>query len=404
MTHCQGILSRVIENQFQPILPFSAIPVTRLRRFTSYNNIRRLHLWLALSIGLLFVVAGLSGSIIAFDHALDERLNPSLLLVSEEITQPRLSYDTMLTTARAYATERGLYVSGLQAPRLPNSTQMFWMRSLDKSAGWTTYEIFIHPYNGKVLGQRTWGEYFTSFVYMFHHTLWLGKTGKLILGYCAIGMLLMLFSGLYVWWPRGQGEKRWRAALTLKRKAGVLRRLLDFHRVVGVYGLLTLVVVVSTGIYAVFPEFFRETAGATPMLRAAQHEQSFDAAISVEEAISRMNDAQPESRFNRIYFGNGKEDFLLTLSTPEDPRAEHGYNRLTLDPSTGEVREQRRWSEASNTDLFFGWMFPLHSGDAFGQVGRIIVLITGLLPTVLMVTGCWRWLRKRRHGKALRKA
>lgn len=378
--------------------------MTRLRRFTSYNNIRRLHVWLALSIGLIFVVAGLSGSIIAFDHAIDERLNPELLLVADNApTQPRLSYDAMLATARLHAAEQELYVSGLQAPRLPNSTQMFWMRPLDKSAGWTTYELFIHPYSGAVLGQRVWGDYFTSFMYMFHHTLWLGKTGKLILGYSAIGMLVMLFSGLYVWWPRGQGDKRWSHALKIKRKAGILRRLLDFHRVAGIYGMLALVVVVFTGIYAVFPEFFREAVGATPPLRAEAHSQPSQADLSVEKAISRMEAVQPESRFSRIYFGNAGEDVLLTLSTPDDPRAEHGYNRLTLDAATGELREQRRWSTADTSDRFFGWMFPLHSGDAFGQTGRIIVLLTGLLPTVLMLTGTWRWIRKLRHGRALRK-
>jgi len=378
--------------------------VTRLRRFTSYNTIRRLHLWLALSIGLLFVVAGLSGSIIAFDHAIDESLNPHLLLVKEdEAGKPRLSYDAMLSTARAYAAERGLYVSGLQSRRLPESTQMFWMRPLEKGHGWTTYELFIHPVSGEVLGQRTWGEYFTSFVYMFHHTLWLGKTGKLILGYSAIGMLLMLFSGLYVWWPRGQGEKRWQHALTLKKKAGILRRLLDFHRVAGIYGLLTLTVVVFTGIYAVFPEFFRETAGATAPMRQTPLEQPLDKTLTVDEAIARMEQLQPESGFSRIYFGNGNEDWLLTLSTQDDPRADHGYNRVTLHPATGALRDQRRWSEASTADRFFGWMFPLHSGEAFGSAGRFIVLLTGLLPTVLMVTGTWRWLRKTRHGKALRK-
>lgn len=402
MTHCQGLFSSVIENQFQLISFIPDFSVTRLRRFTSYNIIRRLHLWLALSIGLLFVVAGLSGSIITFDHAIDERLNPALLLVSGETSRPRLSYDTMLATARTHASAQGLYVSGLQAPRLPNSTQMFWMRPLQKSHGMQTHELFIHPYTGEVLGQRVWGDYFTSFVYMFHHTLWLGKTGKLILGYCAIGMLLMLFTGVYVWWPRGQGEKRWSHALKIKRKAGILRRLLDFHRVAGIYGLLTLTIVVSTGIYAVFPEFFREAAGATPPLRAVAGEQT-DQTLTVEEAIAQMKQAQPESRFNRIYFGHHGEDVLITLSTPADPRAEHGYNRVTLHPATGELRGQRRWSEASSSDRFFGWMFPLHNGEAFGQTGRIIVLITGLLPMVLMVTGCWRWLRKRRHSKTLRK-
>src|SRR5690606_7845548 len=94
-------------------------------------------------------------------------------------------------------------------------------------------------YTGAVLGERRFGEYFTSFVYTWHYTLLMGERGKLLIGYSAIGILLMLGIGIYLWWPQAG---QWRPSLTVKPRAGRTRRLLDLHRVFGIYGVLVMLV------------------------------------------------------------------------------------------------------------------------------------------------------------------
>jgi len=42
------------------------------------------------------------------------------------------------------------------------------------------------------------------------------------------------------------------------------------------------------------------------------------------------------------------------------------------------------------------WLFPLHSGTAFGQAGKVAMCLTGLAPLLLVLTGLWVWARKRR--------
>ena len=46
------------------------------------------------------------------------------------------------------------------------------------------------------------------------------------------------------------------------------------------------------------------------------------------------------------------------------------------------------------------WLSKLHSGQAFGWTGRILVFITGLICPLLFVTGLIRWLQKRRAKSA----
>lgn len=368
----------------------------RLRQMSAYTVVRRVHLCLAMMLGGLFVLTGLSGSVLVFDHAIDEALNPSLLTLDAPVAESqRLSYDALLEKARAYALSRDYYVSGFTAPRHAASTQLFWMKPRNEP-GMVTYELYLNPLTGEVLGQRQWGEYLTSFLYMFHHTLWLGKPGKLTLGFSAIGMVVLLLTGLYIWWPRGQGRHQWKAALSIKSKAGLLRRLFDLHRVAGIYGLIVLLVVVCTGIYMVFPDTIRSwTAGATPPVSLTRLDTPAQADMTVAETFALARKELPESSFSRLYTGDGTQAWLMTFATEEDPRDGHGYNRLSIHPGTHGVLAKRRWSDASTADRFFGWMFPLHNGEALGMGGRVVVFIAGFLPTVLMVTGIWRWLRKR---------
>ena len=54
---------------------------------------------------------------------------------------------------------------------------------------------------------------------------------------------------------------------------------------------------------------------------------------------------------------------------------------------------------ASAGEVFLRWLFPLHTGHAFGLPGRIAILVLGLMPTVLYITGFIRWRQKRRRGR-----
>lgn len=361
--------------------------------------LRRIHLFLACTVGLIFVFCGVTGSIIVFDHAIDEMLNPDLLLAQAPAPNAeRLSYQTLLEQAEAHITGTGMYISGMQAPRVADSSQMFWLKSPEMHPK-ASIELYLNPYSGEVLGERRSGTYFSSYVYMLHHTLLLGKTGKLLIGYSGIGILLMLAIGIYLWWPQ-QGQLR--KALTVKKGARRTRRLLDLHRVGGIYGLVVMVVTVFSGMSIIFPDFYRAStevfiATAPPPI-SQEVDAPADAQLTpLDSAIVNASLALEGSTFSRAYFAaeRGSKSWLMTFAHPDEPKKSHGYERLTVHPYTGEVLQIRRWPLANGGDTFLAWLFPLHSGEAFGIVGRWVIFVSGALPMLLLVTGIWRWRRKR---------
>lgn len=61
--------------------------------------------------------------------------------------------------------------------------------------------------------------------------------------------------------------------------------------------------------------------------------------------------------------------------------------------SDGSIVGQRHDVGDSAGDTFFAWQYPLHSGQAFGLTGRIIVFAGGIATAAFCVTGvmlCWR--------------
>ena len=73
---------------------------------------------------------------------------------------------------------------------------------------------------------------------------------------------------------------------------------------------------------------------------------------------------------------------------------------------TGAILAVRDTRQDPAGERFMDWMHPLHNGEAFGLVGRVLACVGGLLPVLLLVTGWLRWRHKRaaRRLTAVRRA
>lgn len=75
------------------------------------------------------------------------------------------------------------------------------------------------------------------------------------------------------------------------------------------------------------------------------------------------------------------------------------YRRLWIDQYSGTIIHARERDSRTSGDIFIEWLYPLHTGEAFGFVGQLIILSSGLVPLMLYVTGVIRWLQKRKARK-----
>jgi uncharacterized iron-regulated membrane protein len=64
---------------------------------------------------------------------------------------------------------------------------------------------------------------------------------------------------------------------------------------------------------------------------------------------------------------------------------------LVIDPYSGKVLAKR-----DNSERFLAWMRPVHDGS-LGAVWSFLVFLSGLVPSLFVVTGIIMWWKKRQR-------
>jgi uncharacterized iron-regulated membrane protein len=90
-----------------------------------------------------------------------------------------------------------------------------------------------------------------------HDDLMAGKTGRSVNGFGAVMLLVLLMTGIVVWWP---GIKNWRRSLVLRKGVGWRRFIWDMHSAIGFWMLAVLVMFAVSGAYLGNPQPFQDLA------------------------------------------------------------------------------------------------------------------------------------------------
>ena len=387
-----------------PLVPLRQRPK---RRRTAYDaslskaQLRRwwlmVHRWLGLAVGLLFVFLGLTGSLLVFDHAIDEWLNPELLMTQGEGARRPLR-ELVARAEAAYAGEGSHHPVAVSAPRVPRGVWTVWFQSGSVEApGFTG--VYVDPITARVTGQRLWGEDLMSTIYRLHYTLLAGKTGEMIVGFTGLVLLISVCSGVYLWWPLWKSG--WRAAFAIRRGR---RFNYDLHKTVGIVAAPLLAVIAFSGVYLVFPEWVKPAvtmfSAETPPLLGLTSATRTGQAIAPEQAIEIALAQFPDARFCHFHPPQGDEGaYEVAVRQPHEAQQSFGATQVWIDQYTGSILAVRDTKDHTGADAFFAWQFPLHNGEAFGLAGRWIVFVAGLTPAVLYVTGFIVWWRKRKSRR-----
>jgi len=367
-----------------------------------------LHLWMGLTLGLLLAVYGLTGSILVFHDEIDEWLNPKLLTVMAPDDKPnRYKPLNEIYQAGQDAVPKQAVLSYSDYPR--NDTAVFKLSFLVPTANtMENWEVYANPYTAEITGKRLLGtsdnlipNTFIGFVFELHYALLLDhKISRIVVGVSGSLLIISVLTGLIVWWPL---TGRWRQALTIKRKAAFERFNFDLHKTSGVYTALIMVPVLFSGVYMVLPEnvvpvlevfspvTYRYWFTSTPTPNATP--------ISMADAVAIAEQYYPRGRPHWIYGATEATDtYTVCLNDVDRPGSWLQRVCVVMDRYNGKVLDIDDPADVTVTagEVFTHWQWPLHSGQAFGMTGRLLVFATGLACPVLFVTGVIRWLQKRR--------
>lgn len=161
-----------------------------------------LHRWTGMILGSVLVLAGLSGSLLAFDHELDGWLNSAMLRNTAGVCAAPLP-----PSAAARAVEQawpGAAVAAITLPQAPADSY----RVQFKHASTADNEAGVDACSGQLLASRDRDAvtldraHLMPLLLRWHMTLLQGKTGREVLGWLAVAWVALLLAGIYLAWPR----------------------------------------------------------------------------------------------------------------------------------------------------------------------------------------------------------
>lgn len=359
--------------------------------------IRRAHLWLGLSLGLLFVLLGITGSALVFYVEIDAALNRN---ASDSAAGPAPGWDSpvwdrALATARTRwpapagtwsfeATGEGGTIPARYYPPSPHHGH-----HADREMVWFSAD------GGRVVRAEPWGGYLMSWLYELHMHLLAGETGGRIVGWSGVATLVLLITGIIAWWPR----RSWRKALAFKRRAAPIRRLRDLHKHFGLWSSALLLILVATGVLLALPAVKTQVIGATvaapDKVPAPRSTESEGRQIPVARALAAAHRAVPDARLAFIDApGAGDEPFRIRVQVPGDPHRRFPGSFIFVDQYSGRVLAVHDIRHGNAGTRVSAWIRTLHDGSVGGVAARILAALIGLVPAILFGTGLLHWLRR----------
>lgn len=346
------------------------------------NAVFYVHLVVGFAVGLLLTSAGLTGAVLVWRPQLDVLLNPGLLRTAA--VGPHIEVDRAVEAAvRAHPEHAPALV---QVPRAPHETFEI------TTAGADPIQIFVDPVSGAVLGSRGVEEGFTNALFAWHTTLLSGETGERVMGTAALLLLVLVATGVVVWWP---GLRRMADGVRIRWSASWKRVNFDAHRAVGIWSTPFLTVAAVTGSSLVFHDAYM--AGLDRITRSPGRvpppvaEATGAPPAPLHAAVRAASTAVPEGTVTYVTIPAAAGDpVLVRLKVPGELHP-NGRNFVYVHPETTELLAVERALAAPAGTRAYNVLYPIHIGRWGGPASRIAYSLFGLTPAILFISGCLMW-------------
>ncbi len=285
--------------------------------------------------------------------------------------------------------------------------------------------VYVNPYTGEVLG-TLWdggaaGSPAMYVVRKLHSLEYVGWLGNRLIEMAAGWMVLLVASGIYLWWPRGRGLGT--TSIKARRGRPWWR---DLHAVTGLYTGVFIVFLALTGLpwSAIWGGKFYEYANAlelgmpegywsglpsstvplseatdrapwiiekqpVPLSSAAQGvPQTLDQVVATVEGLGIVPGYS-------VSMPRGPEGVFTASVYPDDIT----YERVIhLDQYSGAVLYDADLADLGTLGRWAEWGISVHMGQEWGLVNQIVLLLACLAMVGLCVSGAAMWWKRRPSG------
>lgn len=362
----------------------------------------KIHLWLGLFSGIVVFIVAITGCILVFEHEVMKLTGAPFVHKN-----PKNAIDTAATPVL-----KPSELTQKLEDKFPRSVKwgVSYHRGFSSTVwGYDTLNkkdigMSLNPYTGQETPERTdvaapeetATEKFFHFILAGHLNLWVPHiAGKLIVDFCTLFFLIMLISGIILWWPKNRAARKQRFRFQWKSSTKWKRKNYDLHNVLGFYMSWVAIFIVITGLVMAFEWFgkgwyFLLAAGGSPPTVISKPAKFI--ASNPSEAADKifernfLNDPGFDG-WMEIYFLDEEGSIMYRKQYASGKMDEAVLNIYTL---------EKKRSENTVADAVIGKNYSIHVGEIGGLPTKFLAFFTSLIAASLPVSGFYIWWGRRK--------
>ena len=358
-----------------------------------------IHKWTSLVCTVFMLLLCLTGLPLIFHHEIGHLLGTEVEAPGMPAGTPRADMDRVLEVAKAL--HPGKVVQYVSAEV---DDDAFWYVTLGETpADENNKTVVVDARTAQVLGQPKFDEGFMYVMFKLHVDLFAGLPGMLFLGFMGLLLLVAIVSGVVLYAP----FMRRLDFGAVRRERSTRMKWLDLHNLLGIVTLSWAFVVGATGIintwadlvikYWQFDQMSQMTApykGLPPPAQLGSLEQAVQAARTLEPRMVLRFIAFPATAYSSAHH----YAVFMRGTTPLTARL---FKPVLVDAQTAKITDSRElpWYV---TALLVSQ--PLHFGDYGGMTMKVLWALLDLITIVVLGSGLYLWLARRRPALAANRA
>lgn len=369
---------------------------------------KKLHLWLSVPFGIIITLICFSGAMLVFESEIVRMIHADLFRV-EPSGKPLSVEDA--AHAVSLTLPEDVRVSGVTVSAQPDQAYQVLL-SKPRHAS-----IYFDQYKGVITGRYERPAFFSS---MFSMHRWLMDSrpegdgifwGKVIVGISTLLFMIVLITGVVIWWPRT--KKALKTSLTITIHRGRMRFWHDLHVAGGMYVFFILLMMgltgltwsfgwYRTGFYKLFGVELQQTEQHGNAQQVGRSERGNEIVTRGEDrrgnragntfanwqqVLEELQERNPDYKQISVSRGSASVSF-------DKLGNQRASDRYTIDPHTGEIIDVVLYRDSAPSGKIRGWIYSVHVGSFGGWFTRILWFLTALLGATLPLTGYYLWIKR----------
>lgn len=312
------------------------------------------------------------------------------------------------------------------AYELPETTSSAARVIVDRQG--TAIRVYVDPTSCVVLKQVPEEERFERIIFKLHGQMLLGNTGSIIMEMVASWTIVLIATGLYLWWPRRTQDLAGVFYPRITRNGRVRWR--DLHAVTGLWVSSFLVLFLVSGLPWSFvwghalarveTQFSRLTSVPDWEIGAVSERnriagrpvspQHIDTMPGMDMGPTAMSDSPLPDNLNRVVMAALQLGFPAPVLVTPPSAGETAWavrsdtqnrpNRISalVDPS-GSVRSVHRFEEKALADRVIGYGVAAHEGQLFGKANQLLNFLVAAGLLTMSTAALVLWFRRKPPGE-----